>query len=265
MKVNVIIVLILLIVSSSAFGISTEDNEELKTIKIRLDKLNEKIKVLNNNLNISSRLELKKKIELLKTEIEKLKIELLDNNPYATGETLNWGKGFNFWLGYSAEKQASIEVNYSFNIKRLKGKKSILNKSGGLILGIGLGFTDFEDERINIDFDNYSKNISFSSSGNIFYSKLSLSSPVLLTFINTSISLRLLYINPSENSMNITRNRFGVGLDFDINFWLSKKVSITVGYKSDIDFGKNNILDGLYEDKVLSENFKFQLGTKYYF
>jgi hypothetical protein len=250
------------------FGTGFASNISNIAVYIRVDRL--KIKILRGKrmkrliiailmlLTISNMLiadELEERFNTLETEIEKLKIETVDNNPYATGETLNWGKGLFMDFQLSPKRTGSIEIGYNFVLEKWKPPMNgpYLQDRRGYKIGISLGSQSSFNELTLVEEDK-----SFlTSSGYAFFGKLSLSSPVLLNFISTNTYIKPMYIiGANTNEGSFANEEFGIGFGGEVEFWISKKQSFYLGFKAEGSFDA-------FADKV-EENNRSILPWNYY-
>ncbi len=203
------------------------------------------------------------RIDSLEMRLEKMVIEEMDNNPYATGEILNWGTGWNLKIQYATTNQRSFEIGYLRFLKSTKffRTKGYLGNRAGVRVGFALGVTSFYDEIVI----NTKNETTYASSGAIFSGKLGMATPVLLNFISTSHYFELLYVIPSENGANLTANKWGLTMGHELEFWITKKSNFIIGLKTGGDFSAVLHTGDKKENVILPDEVRPYFGFKFYF
>ena len=183
---------------------------------------------------------LQQKIDSLETRLEKIDIEPVDNNPYATDDTLNWGTGFFIGGKAGTNYTMHLEVGYMFRTSkkpRASLSRDYIGKRKGKRFGISAGMQMFIDEPVFKNDATFYK-----STGYGVFGKFNFGSPVLLNFISFSGHLKAMYTIPAtDNDHNITDARMVYGYGSDIEFWLTENACVTLGYTDERDsfFGEN--------------------------
>jgi len=213
-----------------------ELQKEIKTFKSVQEKL------IKENKSIK---ELKERIDLLETKLEKLKIEIQEINPLITDVTKNWGKGF--YLGSKIDNNTttlSAEVGYNFNFQKEKTKKVRWINGVGVVIGFMSNQHKVKEENNSIKIFPF----------HAFYTKFTLSTPIFINFISLSLNQKFTYKYSSGNI-------WYVGAGIDINFWIHSRTCITLGFLSEPRIFQNDNYNEQSND-VLGKN---QLGIKWFF
>lgn len=206
----------------------------------------------SNHLNIDSLLN---KIESIENDLKKIKNSSKRNRLLDRGATINWGKGFN--LGFNLYQPCNPSFNIGYNFSRQdESSKYELTDSKNMLLGLSFKGKIFAMSSLFVnDIDDQ---MAYSIGAN-----MNISSPVLLNFISISA-----YIGPfiqwgekDEYTEGITEVEIGLEFGNDINFWLTKATSISIGYMLDPTLGN---IKGK-RDLMNSTEMKFAYGFKHYF
>ena len=199
---------------------------------------------------------LKQKIDLLETELAKIKIEKTENNPYATGEVLNWGTG-KFASLHVRESVQAIEFGYigmskvpSFN------KNGYIGKNRGYRYGLSIGAQVFDYTELRQDDDDNFEN--YHSDGNAWFARITGGSPVLLNFISATANFKVMYIDPDSNIYDKTESEWGWGAGLDIEFWLVKSSCISLGWEQEYQATSSS-------EKIIPPTHRFNFGIKAFF
>jgi hypothetical protein len=198
---------------------------------------------------------IKARMDSLEAKLETIFIEQVDSNPYATGETLDWGKGWNFSALVGGPAYFwDLDIGYNFMINKtnfLTSKKFIANPKG-FRLGVSLGLQSFYRETINMPDDYYT----YLANGYGLQGKVLYFSPVLLNFISFATYFKLAYLLPGPNDLDIEDNRMSYGLGGNIEFWQTSKMNVFIGFLVQSDFKEVP----LYPLKM-----RMNFGTRIYF
>jgi hypothetical protein len=164
---------------------------------------------------------LQQKIDSLETRLEKICIEQVDNNPCATGDTLNWGTGFFGGAKAGTNYTFNFEIGYMFRISKnplASLSRDYIGKRKDYRFGLSAGMQMFIDEPV------FKNDLTFyKSTGYGPYFKFNFGSPVLLNFLSFFWHLKAMYTIPTTNNdHNITGERMVYGYGNDIEFWLSE-------------------------------------------
>ncbi|MDP8208330.1 MAG: hypothetical protein P9L92_16815 [Candidatus Electryonea clarkiae] len=203
---------------------------------------------------------LQARIDSLETRLAGIYMEQVDNNPYASGETRNWGSGYFVGAKAGANYTMNIEIGYMLKIKKNPLASLSREYIGGKTsyrLGLSAGMLMFMDEPV---FKNDST--FYISNGYGPYGKINFGSPVLLNFISFAWHLKFMHTIPTtENDHNITEARMAYGYGNDIEFWLTENAVASIGFTDERDsmFGENKD-DPIYPPKV-----RFVFGFKTFF
>jgi len=198
---------------------------------------------------------LKTRMDSLEAKLETIYIEQVDSNPYATGQTLDWGKGWNFSALVGGPAYFwDLDIGYNFMIRKtnfLTSKQFIANPKG-FRLGLSLGMQSFYQETIYKpdDYHTYLAN-GYGLQGKVLYF-----SPVLLNFISFATYFKLAYLLPGPNDLDIEDNRLSCGLGGNIEFWQTSKMCVFTGFLIQSDFKEVP----LYPLKI-----RMSFGTRVYF
>ena len=192
--------------------------------------------------------EIKKRMDSLEVKLEKIYINQADNNPYATGETLDWGNGWNFSVLVGGPAHFwDVDIGYNFKINKsnfLTTKQFIANPKG-----FRLGFYQ---ETINIA-DDYN---TYLATGYGFQGKVLYFSPVLLNFISFATYFKLAYLLPGPNDLDLKDSRLSYGLGGNIEFWQTSKMCVFTGFLVQSDFK---------EIPLYPLKFRIDFGARVYF
>jgi hypothetical protein len=199
-------------------------------------------KLIKEDIQIN---ELKERVYLLETKLDKLKIEIQEINPLITDATKNWGKGL--YLRSIIDSYSSIvsaEVGYNFILQKMNTQKVRWINSRGLVIGFMSNLQKVEEGNKSIYVFPF----------HAIYTKLTLNTPIFINFIGLSLSQKSIYNYSSGNKWY-----FGGGID--INFWIHERTCITLGFLGEPQIFQN---DNHYEqpNDILGKN---QLGIKWFF
>jgi hypothetical protein len=137
------------------------------------------------------------RMDSLETEFQKLKIEKSDNNPGATGEIKDWGKGY--YLGaHIGFNTTDAEIGFMFKQKHCR-------------IGPAVGFSFY---------DWYKPATAFG--------KFNVGTPIFLNFISVLgfASTFVIFPNAVQGHPDPI---FGVGFGTEFEFWIIKYWNITLG------------------------------------
>ncbi len=196
------------------------------------------------------------KIQSLEVEMERLRIESSDNGILAQGATLNWGKGV--FIGFNLSPNTGVvSAGYTIGLKeRSKNINYPLSQSRDIRYTIGLTgrYRTFE---ASVD------DVPVAASVGIL---LKMGSPVMLNLISIStfISPNIIWAE-TERTDNytspFTEKEFGLDTGVDIEFWVTSKTMLTIGYLYDPVLFKIAGDADLYDIGEV----KFSFGTRFYF
>jgi len=211
------------------------------------------------------RLRLEARIDSLEVKLEKIIMENVDASPFATGETLNWGTGWNASFFTAAENQSAIEVGYTFGFPGWTPPwdREYIDSRRSYRLGISAGYQYYRREG-PLAKDNGDL---YYSQGSVLALKLSWGTPVLLNFISASANLRGLWIFPNYDDGDTGRDKslFGIGLGSDLEFWIARDKCLTLGFKMEGDWDSWTDEDQYGTDQVLPYRFRPQMGARVFF
>jgi hypothetical protein len=229
--------------------------EIMKTDKIALFLLIYTFLCLSGYTQENSMENLKTRMDSLEARLETVYIEQVDSNPYATGETLDWGKGWNFSALVGGPAYFwDLDIGYNFMIKKtnfLSSKQFIANPKG-FRLGLSLGMQSFYQETINKPDDYHT----YLATGYGLQGKFLYFSPVLLNFISFATYFKLAYLLPGPNDLDIKDNRISYGLGGNIEFWQTSKMCVFTGFLVQSDFK---------EVPLYPLKFRVNFGARVYF
>jgi hypothetical protein len=200
------------------------------------------------------------KIDSLEIRLEKFCTEQVGNNPYSTGDALNWGTGFFAGAKTGSFYTMNLEIGYMFRLKKSPlafFSRDYIGKRKDYRFGISAGVQMFENELV---FKNAAT--IYTSSGYGVFGKFNFGSPVLLNFISFSWHLKAMYTVPTtDKSHNITEARMVYGYGNDIEFWLTENACASLGFTDERDslFGENK------NDRIYPSKIRFVLGFKTFF
>ncbi len=179
--------------------------------------------------------ELSKKIEELETELEKLRIEVSENNPLNNGETRDWAKGWFFQGFTTGEDHMSADIGYSVVLEKFVPfwQEEYLEGRSGYRLAFSLGAETANEIYIDADKQDIYKSEWLSGNVSVHWG-----TPVMLNFISFNVSTKFMFMFSTENDdKNIKGNDFGVSVGTEGEIWLSNKSAIVVGFRNDtVDF-----------------------------
>jgi hypothetical protein len=203
--------------------------------------------------------QLQERIDVIEAKLEKIEDEQIRNNPFANGETADWGSGCFLSSKTGTTNSWNIELGYMFNVKgNALGllSKEYISKKNSYRLGFSGGVQWFDKEII------YDDNSSFySSSGYGFYGKFIAGSPILLNFMSFSGHIKAMHTIPDNNSQNIEDSRMVYGFGNDVEFWLTKNSCVTLGYTEESD----SVFDENENDRIYPSEIRFVFGFKSHF
>lgn len=197
------------------------------------------------------------KIESLEVELEKLKIEKSDNGLLARGATLEWGKGWNTSVHFSAPSNLSIDFGYTASKRdhRKRSKSYPLSQSRDVRYTLALQGKMLTPYAIKNDSDGGPLGFSAGLAGKI-------GSPVMLNLISvTSYVVPFVLWAQEEMEGEFTEMEFGVDLGIDLEFWLTKQQTLSLGLLLDPIYAK---LKG-DADLFAPQEVKFRFGFRYFF
>jgi hypothetical protein len=204
--------------------------------------------------------QLQERIDLLEAKLENIEVEQIRSNPYANGETSDWGTGFFMNSKTGAVNSWNLELGHMFKVKgNAFGllSKDYISKRNSYRLGFSAGAQWFDKEIV------YNNNSTFyNSSGYGFYGKFITGSPILLNFMSFSGHLKAMYTIPGEDkSHNIEDARMVYGFGNDVEFWLTKNSCVTVGYTEESD----SVFEENENDRIYPSKIRFVFGFKSHF
>ena len=203
---------------------------------------------------------LQERIELLETKLEKIETEQIRSNPYANGETEDWGTGFFTTTKTGAVNSWNLELGYMFKVKgNAFGllSKDYISKRNSYRLGFSAGAQWFDKEMVYNNNSNF-----YNSAGYGFYGKFNVGSPILLNFMSFSGHLKAMYTIPEKDSAhNIEDSRMVYGFGNDVEFWLTKNSCVTVGYTEESD----SVFEENENDRIYPSRIRFVFGFKSHF
>ncbi|MFC2082108.1 hypothetical protein ACFLQT_00095 [Bacteroidota bacterium] len=200
---------------------------------------------------------LQMRIDSLEARIEQIYIEQVDNNPYATGEILNWGNGTYIAIHLGPYWYSSAEIGYNYIIKGQLPPGSdepFLNNTRAFRLGFGLGLFNF-DEPVYDEIDS----LTLQTNANGVYAKILIGSPVLLNFMSFTAELKILHISPDVDVFDTDNSRLGLGIASDIEFWFYENTCITVGFSFEGDW---EALTNKSERSILPIKYRTRFGVR---
>jgi hypothetical protein len=208
---------------------------------------------------------LQARIDSLEVKLEKVIMDNVDASPFATGETLDWGTGWNTSALTAAENQWTIELGYMFGFRGWTPPWEVdyIDHRRSYRLGVSAGFEYYRREGL-LAKDNGDL---YYSQGSVVALKLTWGTPVLLNFISGSAYLRGLWIFPLYDDGDTGREKSlaGVGLGSDLEFWIARDKCLTVGFKLEGDWD-SWVDEGKYgTDQVLPYRFRPQMGVRVFF
>jgi hypothetical protein len=164
---------------------------------------------------------LARQVDSLAASLVQLKLDKQDHSIYAIGDALNWGKGLGMGFRLS-EPGYAMELNYTFPAPSFD-KPGLLGNYRSF--GIALGFDEYLNE------NPMRKPLADASFSPLLvpYAALRLTSPVLLNFTSFSAALRLFWTKPEASPVP------GWGISEEMQFWLTKKGHINLGFNMDAD------------------------------
>ena len=173
--------------------------------------------------------------ERLEARLERIYIETVDNSPYATGETLDWGSGPFFGMNLYAPNLYEFEVGYKFNLRKqsLPWQRSYVGKRREMKWGVALGVMHYYDEPV---YDPDPATLHESSAFGP-YMKLVYGSPVLLNFISTTSHLKVMYLSRLDIAgEGFADHDWGMGIGGNLNFWLYENMCLNLGLSTEGTF-----------------------------
>ncbi|NKB68924.1 MAG: hypothetical protein GKR89_17800 [Candidatus Latescibacteria bacterium] len=197
---------------------------------------------------------LQARLDSLEAQLEKIKMEPVNENPLATGEFLKWGQGLNFMFRGSGANILELEMNYN---RLFDAKQWRFLYSGNTRYGLSAGVLRFEDERnFNTETGDF-----YITDGHAFFAGITADSPVLLNFISYSQFFGPMYITASERGGQ-ERNNWGLKFRLGMEFWFNRQVSLTMGVEGQGDFANDNndTAKGL-----LPWSLRTSFGTRFFF
>ena len=204
--------------------------------------------------------QLEEKVDSLETKLEEVYDSQIRNNPYANGETLDWGKGFFGSMKTGTDYTMNLELGYMFKLKKkpleFLSSRYVDNRQSYRI-GFSAGVQWFENEIVHNNKSGFYK-----SSGCGVYGKLNFGSPILLNFISFSWHLKAMYADPEEDSDHgIKDARMVYGFGNDLEFWLTKNSCVTVGFTDETD----NLFCDDDKESIYPHKIRFAFGFKSFF
>ncbi len=181
--------------------------------------------------------ELLSKIESMEVELEKLKIEKEDNGILARGAMVNWGQGANMAMQWNAPSNFAFTIGYTgVKTSRFQKKQDQypLSKSKKVRYSLGLRGKVHLAEALKVTDEK------FVPTGYSLGINARMGSPVMLNLISISTYLTPFVLWADVDSTSGYSEIEG-GMDFgsDIEFWVTPKSNVTVGYiYSPVIYGK---------------------------
>ena len=209
--------------------------------------------------------DLSRRLDSLEVKVERIIIEQMDASPFATGETLSWGKGWYFGATVSSPNQSLVELGHVFGFRgwRPPWEPEYLDRRRGYRVGLSAGFQSFQDAGLLRDDagDRYYVD------GIAPFLKLSWGTPVLLNFISTSTFLRPSLIFPfyEDGDSRDDHPLAGLALGADLEFWIARNKCITLGYMMEGQLNRwfrNREWD---EDTVMPLEYRPRAGVRVFF
>ena len=203
--------------------------------------------------------QMQERIDQLEAKLEKINVEEINNNPYTSGETFNWGTG---WFGSAktgTDYSMNFELGYMLKIKKPFASltREYVGNRNDYRIGFSAGAQYFENAVVYQNDTNFYK-----SSGCGIYGKLNFGSPVLLNFVSFSWHLKAMYTDPDKNNdHNITEARMVYGYGNDVEFWLTQNSCVTLGFTDERD----TFFDEHKDDSIYPSKIRFVFGFKTFF
>ncbi len=209
--------------------------------------------------------ELRARLDSLEVKIEKIIMENVDANPYATGETLGWGTGWTTSVLTAAANQWTIEVGYMFGFPGWTPpwEQKYIDSRRAYRLGVSAGFEYFRREGL-LHKDNGDP---YYAHGQALALKLTWGTPVLLNFISGTAFLRGLWILPDYDAADKGRDESigGAGMGSTIEFWIARDKCLTVGFKLEGEWEDFIHDHNEVKDEVLPYEFRPEMGVRVFF
>lgn len=174
--------------------------------------------------------ELLKQIEALEVELEKVKIEAIDNNPMALGQTKNWGQGLSLEMKMNGGKtEVSTALIYNFATKNNEKEFNSRDLIG--TMGFGLLISTKTGENPIYISDKIEENNSETQVALKTGITWKMRTPILLNFISLSNSIVPFIQFPFDGESSYME--FGLDIGQTINFWVSENLVFNMGYIMD--------------------------------
>jgi hypothetical protein len=164
---------------------------------------------------------LARQVDSLAASLVQLKLEKQDNSIYAIGDALDWGKGFGMGMRFS-EPGVAMELSYTFKALDFN-KPYYLGNYRSIGLAAGYEIWVNENPMVKSRSDTTFRGLAAP------YFALRFSTPVLLNFTSFSAAFRLFWTKPEVTPVP------GWGISEEMQFWLTKKGHINLGFNLDGD------------------------------
>lgn len=209
--------------------------------------------------------ELSQRLDSLEVKVEQIVRENTDNNPFATGETLDWGRGWFSQTSVASPNREGLEIGYmhGFRTWRPPWEHPYIGQRAGYRMGLSIGAEVLHDSGI-LHKDNGDPYYVESFAP---YLKVSYGSPVLLNFISATGFVQPMCIIPNLARGDSSNDdpRAGLSIGAEMEFWIARDKCFTLGYSMDGQLNQFFERRKWNEDTLLPHEYHTRAGVKVFF
>jgi hypothetical protein len=209
--------------------------------------------------------ELSQRLDSLEVKVEQIVRENVDNSPFATGETLDWGRGWFFGTSIASPNREGLEIGYmyGFHTWRPPWAHAWIGKRPGYRMGLSAGLETLQGSGL-LHKDN----------GDLYYVssvapfiKVSYGSPVLLNFVSATGFVQPMCLIPdlARGDSRSDKPRAGLSIGAEMEFWIARDKCISLGYSQDAQLDQFSELRKWNQDTLLPYESHSRAGVKVFF
>ena len=206
--------------------------------------------------------ELSQRLDSLEVKLEQVVRENVDNNTFATGETLNWGRGWFFETSVASPNREGYEIGYmyGFHTWRPPWEHVYIGQRPGYRIGLSSGLEVLHDSGV-LHRDNGDP---YYVSSLAPFIKVSYGSPVLLNFVSATGFVQPLCLIPdiAQGDSRSDKPRAGLSIGAEMEFWIARDKCFTLGYSLDGQLNQYFDRRKWNEDTLLPHEYHTRAGVK---
>jgi hypothetical protein len=209
--------------------------------------------------------ELSQRLDSLEVKLEQIVRENVDNSPFATGETLNWGRGWFFGTSVASPNREGFEIGYmhGFRTWRPPWENPYIGQRPGYRIGLSAGLEVLHDS----GFLHKDNGEPYYASSLAPYIRVTYGSPVLLNFISATGYVQPMCLIPdlARGDSRSDKARAGLSIGTEMEFWIARDKCISLGYSMDGQLDQYFETKKWNQDTLLPHEFHTRAGVKAFF